>query len=324
MAFTRQQASDLQPLDPAAAVASSVKLLRAALPTAVSIVADLPANLPTILADATQMHQLVMNLVTNGAQAMGTAGGRLTIALERMQVTDELAVPQRELFPGEYVRLVVADTGTGMDTATLSRIFEPFFTTKPPGQGTGLGLSVVHGIVRSHAGAILVDSQPGRGTTFQIYLPTCHGPLTAEASESQSIPHGHGEHILFVDDEAPLVEANRELLERLGYRVTGVSDPIAAISLFRIRPADFDLVMTDLLMPKLSGTELAQELLRIRPGVPILLNTGFAGRVTPETARAIGVYGLLSKPTAMGALARAVHGAITRPPPFPHDPSLLP
>jgi signal transduction histidine kinase/CheY-like chemotaxis protein len=311
MAYGRQREPDLQPLDPSAAVASSVKLLRAALPASISIETDLATPAPTILADPTQLHQLVMNLATNGAHAMADEGGVLVVALERVEVAGDQTATDLE--PGSYVRLTVRDIGVGMDPPTLERIFEPFFTTKPPGQGTGLGLSVVHGIVRSHRGTIRVRSRPGHGTTFEVYFPVHDGAARARGVEESAVPRGHGERVLFVDDEAPLVAVGRGVLERLGYHVTATTSPVEAVAVFRSHPDAFDLVVTDLTMPALSGADLAQELQRIRPGIPILVSTGYDGRLTPEAARSIGICGLLTKPNTIETLARAVHGALARP-----------
>jgi CheY-like chemotaxis protein len=293
-------------------VASALKLVRAALPASISIETSLATPLPTIFADPTQLHQLVMNLATNGAQAMAESGGVLVVALDQATVDGGSGAAGVDPAPGEYARLTVRDTGVGMDPTTLERMFEPFFTTKKPGHGTGLGLSVVHGIVKSHGGTIRARSQPGRGTTIEVYLPAHGGAVQIPALDEGVLPRGRGEHILFVDDEAPLVGAGRGLLERFGYRVTATTDPLEAVTVFRDRPDSFDLVITDLTMPALSGADLAQQLLRIRPDIPILLTTGFGGRLSTDAARSIGVQGLLAKPTTARALAWTVHRTLGR------------
>ena len=310
-AFSRQEPHDLQPLDPGLTVANAVRLLHPTLPPSVSLETVIPADLPAILGDATQVYRLLANLATNGVQAMGEQGGRLTIVLDQCDITtDDLATSEFELFPRRYVRLLVSDTGRGMDARTVERIFEPFFTTKAPGHGTGLGLSVVHGIVKSHGGAIFVRSEPGQGTTFEVYLPTYDGPRVEDATGLAAVPQGHGEHILLVDDEAPSAEVGRSLLERLGYRVTAFTDAVAAVTAFRDRPEAYDLVVTDLTMPSLSGLEVAREVSRISPGARVLLNTAFSGIVTAETVRTAGACGLVAKPNTLETLARAVHEAL--------------
>ncbi len=312
VAFSRQQEPVRQGIDPGGAVAAALKLVRAALPTSISIRADIAHKLPLVLADTTQIHQLVMNLATNAAHAMGYGQGELDVALHRTTVTRDQAATQLALSPGEYVCLVVRDCGQGMDAATVERIFDPFFTTKDVGHGTGLGLSVVHGIVQSHGGAIVVHSTPGAGTTIEVYLPIYEGPTSSSApAEANGVPRGRGQHILFVDDEAPLADLGRSMLESLGYRVTSFSDPVAAASMFRATPDGFDLVVTDLTMPSLSGTELAEEVWRVRPGMPILLDTGFIGGMSVDAARAAGLRGVLVKPYTLGTLGRAVHQALT-------------
>ncbi len=313
MAFSRQQEPERRPIDVGAEVTSALRLLRPALQASIAIKADIPPDLPLVLADATQIHQLVMNLATNGAQAMPERRGVIEVTMRPLDVTPEFASMHLGLVPGRYVRLVVRDDGGGMDAATLERIFEPFFTTKKVGQGTGLGLPVVHGIVKSHGGAILVHSEPGRGTTVEVYLPAHAGPPADLPSEAQGVPRGHGERILFVDDEVQLAELGRSMLEGLGYRVTSLTDPIEAATMFRAGPNRFDLVVTDLTMPALSGTQLAQELWRVRPDIPVLLDTGFVGSMAPDAANMPGLRGVLAKPYTVGTLARAVHRALTTP-----------
>ncbi|HEV7730995.1 MAG TPA: PAS domain S-box protein [Candidatus Binatia bacterium] len=313
MAFSRQQEPERRPIDIGAEVASALRLLRPALQASITIRADIPPDLPVVLADATQIHQLVMNLGTNGAQAMPERRGVLEVTMRPVDVTPEFASTHLGLVPGRYVRLVVRDDGSGMDAATLERIFEPFFTTKKVGQGTGLGLPVVHGIVKSHGGAILVQSEPGRGTTVEVHLPAHAGPPADLPSEATVVPRGQGERILFVDDEVQLAELGRSMLESLGYRVTSLTDPIEAATMFRAGPNRFDLVVTDLTMPALSGTQLAQELWRVRPDIPVLLDTGFVGSLAPDAANMPGLRGVLAKPYTIGSLARAVHRALTTP-----------
>ncbi|MFN8545102.1 MAG: CHASE domain-containing protein [Candidatus Binatia bacterium] len=313
--FSRQQDSVRRPLALEPVVRHAIKFVRAVLPASIDIRVDVERDLPLVLADATQIHQLLMNLATNAAHAMTEQGGRLDVELRRVDVGEALAAAHPDLSVASYVRLAVRDCGPGIDPAVLDRIFEPFFTTKGPTQGTGLGLSVVHGIVKSHRGAILVHSRPGAGATFEIFLPIA-GPIVAEAEPAPAaIPRGHAEGILFVDDEPLLAEVGRRMLEGLGYRVTAVTDPIEALETFRAHPEAFAVVVTDLTMPAMSGTELTRQLLDERPGLPVLLSTGFGGRMTPETARSLGIRDVLVKPIAAETLAWAVHRALGVAPP---------
>jgi PAS domain S-box-containing protein len=312
VAFSRRQEPVRYAIDPGDTISAALKLVRAALPTSIAVRADIAPDLPTVLADPTQMHQVAMNLATNAAHAMGHRQGEIDVALRRTTVTHDVAATQLALSPGDYVCLTVRDTGCGMDAATIERIFDPFFTTKPKGQGTGLGLSVVHGIVQSHGGAIVVRSAPGAGTTFEVYLPAHDGPVAPQdPTDANVVPRGRGERILFVDDEAQIAELGRSMLESLGYRVTSFTDPVVAATMFRAAPDGFDLVVTDLTMPSLSGTELAAELWRVRPDMPILLDTGFIGGMTADAARAAGLRGVLAKPYTLSALGRAVHQALS-------------
>jgi CheY-like chemotaxis protein len=220
-----------------------------------------------------------------------------------------------ELRAGGYVKLSVSDTGAGMDEATLERIFEPFYTTKAPGHGTGLGLSVAHGIVRSHEGAITVESQLGVGTTFHVYLPVADATVTDAAAPAAADLRGHGEHVLYVDDEEAIVEVASRLLTDLGYRVTGATDADEALLDVRSRPYEFDVLVTDLAMPGLPGIELARQVREIRPGIPIVLTSGY---VRPEDAAAmqrLGPVDVILKSTLVADLAPTLHRLLTRPQP---------
>ncbi|MCJ7603289.1 MAG: response regulator, partial [Desulfobulbaceae bacterium] len=207
--------------------------------------------------------------------------------------------------PGPYVDLMVSDTGHGMDRAVMERIFHPFFTTKGQGEGTGLGLSVVHGIVKSHEGAITVDSEPGKGTTFHIYLPRIEKGGEPEAPDAVPIPTG-SERILYVDDEKTLVEMVKQMLEGLGYKVTGRTSSIEALEAFRDRPEKFHMVITDQTMPNMTGKTLAREILKIRPDIPIILCTGYSGLISEEKIKAIGIRELVMKPVVYDDLARII------------------
>ncbi|MBI5092307.1 MAG: response regulator, partial [Candidatus Hydrogenedentes bacterium] len=213
-----------------------------------------------------------------------------------------------------FVRLTVTDTGHGMDDATLERVFEPFFTTKSDGGGTGLGLATVHGIVKNHGGTITVYSEPGRGTTFRVYFPAL-GPEVKSAEQAAAtiaIPKGNGEHVLLVDDEESLMILGRNMLERLGYRVTACCRVVEALSTFSAQPNAFDLIVTDQTMPVLTGLLLIQELRKLRPDIPAILCTGFSKVTTPEAAASAGISEILRKPISLASLAQAVHKALAQ------------
>jgi CheY-like chemotaxis protein len=221
------------------------------------------------------------------------------------------------LRPGIYARLSVEDTGAGMSPETLQRIFEPFFTTKGPGEGTGLGLAVVHGIVKEHEGAITVSSEPGKGTAFNVFIPAHGSEAAAEDTAVLEAPRGKGERILIVDDEEVIGVAAQEILLRQGYHAVLRSDPVGALATFQAAPDLFDLVITDLNMPNLPGPELAKQILRTRPGQRILLATGFSGTWTQDTVQSAGLSGLILKPFSAGSLSLAVHQSLNRE--TPHD-----
>jgi CheY-like chemotaxis protein len=264
--------------------------------------------MPAILADATQLHQVILNLCTNALHAMRNSVGVLSVKTERVQL-DPAALPDGwELRPGEHARIVLSDTGHGMDRAVLERIFEPFFTTKPPGEGTGLGLSVVHGIMRSHEGAVTVTSEPGAGTTFHLYFPALATDTEASAeTKPDKPPMGHGERILVVDDEEPIAQMTGLALQRFGYNVEVRMSPKEALERMRAEPQAFALLITDQTMPGLTGLELVSEVTRLRPDLPVLLTSGYSAALTPENIRSSGVTELLFKPVSPEALGHAAH-----------------
>ena len=311
LAFSRREEHSRRYLRLDSVVREVLPLLRASLPAQVVIEADLSDGAPAILADRTQVHQVLMNLATNALHAMRPSGGTLTL---REDVVDLSLDPARpvELQPRRYVRLSVTDTGRGMDSAVMSRIFEPFFTTKGPGEGTGLGLAVVHGILKSHEGAVTVRSRPGVGTTFELYFPAREGEEAVELLpvDASRLMLGHGEHVLLVDDEASLTQLGSRVLERLGYQVTAETDPMAALATLRAAPDTFDLLVTDLTMPTMSGVELLREARRVRPDLPVVLATGYGGSLNQEQARALGARELLLKPTTVVSLGAAVQRAL--------------
>ncbi len=312
LAFSRLQEQRRHPVQLVPVIEEALKLLRATIPVSIEFDISLERGGPTVLADPTQIHQVLMNLVTNAAQAMRDRPGRLCVTLENLTIDREFVSLHPGLHQGRYQRLCVSDTGHGMDATTLSRIFDPFFTTKAPGEGTGLGLAVVHGIVQAHDGIITVYSQPGQGTRFQLYFPAHSEEGIGLADPPASAPHGQGQQILLVDDEPPLIVMGRRMLERLGYRCAAFTHPEEALEAFRAAPESFALAITDLTMPSMSGLDLAEQLLQLRPELAVILTTGYNASLTPERVRALGVRQLLLKPLTLAALADAVHRELAR------------
>jgi PAS domain S-box-containing protein len=313
LAFARQESRDRCRVDLEPIVAESVRLLRATLPAGVTIVASLGTGLPAVLADETQIQQVIVNLATNAWHAMEGRSARLTVGLDAVMVDAALVALNADLHPGDYLRLRVADTGTGMDASLLERIFEPFFTTKPPGKGTGLGLSVVHGIMKAHGGAILVRSEPGVGTDFDLFLPTVAVADPKAASGSAPLRRGQGQHLLVIDDDEAMLGTTARILERLGYRVTAEREGAAGLAAFEAAPDAFALVFTDLNMPGLSGIDVARAIRRRRPELPVLLSSGYLTEELRGTAAKAGIQGIVRKPASMAELGEAVGQALPVP-----------
>jgi PAS domain S-box-containing protein len=279
--------------------------LRASLPSNIELKHFFDPGIGTVLADPTQLQQVLMNLCTNAMHAMGDESGVLKIELANAHLSEKDIRFDPEAEPGDYVELTVSDTGHGMDQLTLERIFEPYFTTKPEGKGTGLGLATVHGIVKSHGGIIRVESQPGRGTVFHVFLPRAEGVHSPVPVPSQPMPTGSG-RILFVDDEPAIAELGLQALSRLGYRVDTRTSPIEALEAFRKNLGKYDLVITDLAMPQMPGLKLARKLIELQPDLPVIVCTGFSDDFRKESAHSIGVREVLFKPLAIRDLAEAV------------------
>ena len=311
LSYSRSQRGKRLPVDLGRIVAETLELVRGSLPTGIRLEAALPHEPLCVVGDLTQLHQVTMNLCTNAIHAMGERG-TLRVRLQAAAVTAERQLSHTTLRTGSYARLVVEDSGTGMDETTLARIFEPFFTTKEVGKGTGLGLSLVYGIVTDSAGAIDVTSHPGEGSCFAIYLP--HVEVSAPAGDAAAGPiaRGAGQRVLVVDDEPALVAVTSELLKNIGYEPLGCSDGAAALAAFAEARGAIDAVIVDEVMPQLSGTQLARELRRRRDDLPIVLVSGYTGPMLSERALAAGITEILKKPVQSRDMAAALARALSR------------
>jgi PAS domain S-box-containing protein len=300
LAFSRKDAQHKIPIDLETLVEDALKLLRPAIPATIEIRKEIGAK-GRIWADPSRISQIILNLCTNAYQAMQTSGGVLGIDLSEVQLSS--AIETRETIPpGRYAKLTISDTGVGIPQEHLDRIFDPYFTTKPKGKGTGLGLAVVHGIIKSHGGYVEVESQPGKGTRFDICFPLTDAPLKRILQDESPATKGKG-RVLLVDDEPYLLDVEKEMLTRLGYASTTMSDPTEALKLFGQQPMRYDLVITDMTMPKMTGDKLAREIMQIRSDIPIILCTGYSELVSPEQAATMGIKGYLTKPFSMGPLS---------------------
>ena len=309
--FSRKGEVNRQPVLIELVVEEVVNLLRKTIPSTITIDLNVSSNMVMVLADTTQIHQVVMNLCTNAHHSMLEQGGNINIGLKPAEINHVLATKYPALCEGKYVQLTVVDSGVGMSPEILSCIFEPFFTTKRAGEGTGMGLAVVHGIVRSHDGVIDVESEPGIGTKITIFLP-----LSSDVSEIQNIigktssVKGESEHILWVDDEPMLVELGKETLESFGYRVTGTTSAFEALRLFKADPNGYDLIVTDQAMPEMSGDLLVKEAMSVRSDVAIIICSGYSAALNAEKMMILGVKKLLMKPLDVNTLAKEVRRAI--------------
>jgi two-component system cell cycle sensor histidine kinase/response regulator CckA len=307
--FSRDQKPELKPIKLSDIITDGLKMVRAALPTSIVIQSDIDPTTGYILGDPVRMHQVLLNLCQNAAHAMRDKIGRLRVSLRHVQIDPGVKGRWQHVKPGLYVQLAVQDNGIGMDSQTLERIFEPFFTTKEQGEGTGMGLSTVHGIVEDHGGSIDVESAPGAGTTFRILFPrVAPRELEPEAPPAELkamvMPTGT-ERILFVDDELTLTEIVKKMLERLGYEVVAKSSSVEALAVFQAQPESFDLIIADQTMPHITGVALAHEISRIRPDLPIILCTGMVD-VQKLDKKAAGITEILTKPVTIAKLAQVV------------------
>jgi len=324
LSFSRQGDSQLKPLQISTIIKEALRLIRSTLPTTIKIHRSIVDQDSIIVGNATQIHQILMNLCTNAAHAMKAADGTLSVILKSIDIpVDEPGTmlpgpPPAGLGPGRYVCLTVADTGHGIAPHLIGRIFDPYFTTKEKNVGTGLGLAVVQGIVQNHGGTIEVASHPGQGTIFYIYLPRVQSEIKDEIKTLKTIPDGN-ENILFVDDDPTLAELGGKLLTTLGYHVVTETNPHVALKSFLKDPNYFDLIITDLIMPGLSGEALAHEILQERAGMPIIACTGFNERLDEDRIVASGIKGVLYKPITIYHLAHGIRQALDGQPLTSHQ-----
>lgn len=314
LAFSRRTGQEKLPMQLGSIIKEAMKILRPSLPSTIEIRTHVSGE-ATVMADPTQMHQVLMNLCTNASHAMQEQGGLLEVTLADVSLDGDSIPFHGDMKPGIYAELTVKDTGCGMDPSIMDSIFDPFFTTKTHGEGTGLGLSVVHGIVKSHEGRIDVESQPGKGTRFTVLIPALESDLAPQKSVIQNaLPHGN-ERVLVVDDEPMLGLAVERMLKSLGYDVVSLTSGMEALDLLHQQPIEkpFDLVVTDMTMPRITGADLAQEVSRLQPRLPVILMTGFSKNMDVEKARSLGFQGFLMKPVTLGQLAQTVRSALDCP-----------
>jgi PAS domain S-box-containing protein len=310
LTFSRKTGQERQPIDPEQLVGEALKLIRATLPTTIEIRQHLQSDGAKVLANATQMHQVIVNLCTNAAHAMEENRGILEVRLDKKEFKGS-AAGQHGVSPGPYLEISISDTGHGIPPVLKQRIFDPYFTTKAKGKGTGMGLAVARGIVQSHGGAIDVDSEPGKGTCFHILFPLTTTMIEVSSEKRESLPTGT-ESVLFVDDEPVLVDLGQQMLTHLGYKVTCYEDSQKALELFQEDPYRFDLVITDTTMPNMTGDIFASQLLALRPDLPVFLCTGYSEQLTQDKATRIGIAAFLMKPLSISDLALTLRSTLDK------------
>ncbi len=309
LSFARKTMTGLKPLEINTVVNESLKLIRASIPTMIDMQQNISSEPQMVLGDPTEIHQIVINLCTNASHAMKETGGILEVGISEVTLDEMSAARYEDLSLGDFVKLTVRDSGEGIAPEVLEKAFEPYFTTKEFGAGSGMGLAVVYGIVKKCKGAINIESTVGEGTTVEVLLPKIEEEAPAKKKIEDDLPNGN-ERILLVDDDPSIANILRQMLERLGYTVSPMTDSVQALALFQSNPDDFDLVITDMSMPKMSGTQLAGELMKVRKNVPIILCTGHSDIVNEEKAKEIGVKGFAMKPLDKGKLATAVRAVL--------------
>jgi nitrogen-specific signal transduction histidine kinase/ActR/RegA family two-component response regulator len=304
LAFSRKSETEKKPVRIQSIVKEALKLLRPSIPSTIEIRQRIDENCGPVLADSTQIHQVIMNLATNAYQAMRQKGGLLQFTLieEELRSDD----PDQHLLTGTYLKLIVSDTGCGMDKGLIKKIFDPYFSTKGPGEGSGMGLAVVHGIIKDHGGNIKVKSEVGKGTTFDVSFPLIKArSVDSEIIPNETTPTG-SEHILCVDDEEAIIRMTKQKLEGLGYQVTSRTSSLEALEAFKVKKDEFDLVITDMTMPKMTGVELAARIKEIRSDIPIIICTGFSEMIDKDIAKGIGIMGYIMKPALKDEMAKTI------------------
>ncbi|MBL0732680.1 MAG: response regulator [Desulfosarcina sp.] len=310
LTFSRKSKKETKLIHIQPVLKEALNLIRTALPSTITILQDIETDCDMVMADPTQIHKIIMNLGTNAYHAMRAKGGVLGITLRQEEISYDNAKYYLNLHPGPYIKLTVEDTGHGIDANIIKKIFDPYFTTKDVGEGTGMGLSVIHGIVMENGGDISVYSEPGKGTAFHIFLPVIKtGSVEQKIISAEPVPTGT-EHILLIDDEEQIVQMTQQILESLGYHVTPHTSSVKALEDFRRKPDEFDLVITDMTLPGMTGTELAAALLNIRPDLPIILCTGFSELINEKIINDIGIRKYLMKPVTKNEIAMTVRNLL--------------
>jgi PAS domain S-box-containing protein len=312
LAFSRKDEARTKPVMITPLVKESVKLFRSSIRANVKIIQKINCKSDIIMADPTQIHQVLMNLYNNAAYVLKESGGLITVSLDNIDVVDGGMTGYPDMKSGKYLRLSVSDTGQGIQDDILDKIFDPYFTTKKFGEGTGMGLAITHGIIKSHGGTIAVESEPGKGATFNIFFPVIEADIRIENEYEMFCPSGT-ERILFVDDEKPIADAMKLILSRLGYEVTSKVDSLDALKLFRENNESFDLMITDLVMPHMTGLELSKEVFNIKPEMPIILCTGYSETIDDEMMNEAGIRYRTTKPLVMTEMANVIRDALDHP-----------
>jgi PAS domain S-box-containing protein len=313
LTFSRPDDVDLKPLKISPIIREALKFLRSSIPANIDIQLDIKAESDVVAADPVKINQVIINICNNAFYAMKEQGGVLEVILEAVNLAGTALIPGHQLKPGLYVKLTIRDTGPGMEPGVMQRIFEPYFTTKSVGEGTGMGLAVVHGIVKKHGGAVTVQSEPGKGSTFQVYFPGTGKEAIAgkDITLPGFVPKGH-ERILFVDDEESVGDIVKHMLEHLGYQVVVKFNGLEALELFKSGPDQFDMIITDMIMPKMTGTELAKEILNIKPGFPVIICTGFSEKIREQELQSLNIETLLLKPLIRQEVAQVIRKTLDK------------
>lgn len=309
LAFSRKSSQELKPVRLQSILKEALTLLNASIPKTIDIQTKIDTDCGMVVADATKVHQVVMNLATNAYHAMEESGGKLSVILEQTQI-ESIPPALLELIPGDYALLKIIDTGMGIEKALIDKIFDPYFTTKETNKGTGLGLSVVQGIIKSCNGAIHVYSEQGMGTQVHVYLPIMKKMKEIDSAALAKPIQGGSERILIVDDEEMIVNMEKLMLERLGYHVTPMMGSVETLAIFKENPDTFDLLITDMTMPQMTGIQLAKEIRSIRPDIPVIICSGFSDQINSDTSKAMGIQGYLMKPVIKKELANTIRAVL--------------